>query len=168
MALRTTRLASAPALRAVIDFFEEIVILPDEEIFRVELQRLFVRLVCFLETPLVFERDRQVVPRGRIRGVELHGFLPPIQRLVPQTVLRDLDPELDLRLGIRSFVRERSRNEEQYRDAARQKQSPHGFVAHYTSNARTTRNAGDRSRKCRNPIASCKDRTDRVRMTFAY
>src|SRR5204862_5645682 len=145
----TTRLASAPALRAVIDFVEQIVILPNEEVLRVELQRLFVRLLRFFETPLVFERDRQVVPRGRIRRIELHRLLPAIQSLVPQPVLRDLDAELDLRLGIRSFVRERSRNEEQNSDAARQKLSPHGFVAHYTSNARTRRNTSECVKNCR-------------------
>ena len=38
------RLAIAAALRAVIDFFEEIVVLPDQQVLRVELDGLLVRL----------------------------------------------------------------------------------------------------------------------------
>src|ERR1043166_8296208 len=90
-----TNLLAAAALRTVIDFFEEIVVLPDHQVLRIQLQRFLVCLLRVVELPLVLVGDREIVPRGRVRRIELHRLLPAIERFVPETVLRDLDAELD-------------------------------------------------------------------------
>jgi hypothetical protein len=94
------RLTIVATFRAVIDFFEQIVVLADEDVLRIERDRLFVCLSRVLESSFVLVRDTEIVPRGGIGGIEFYGFLPPIRRFLPQAVLRDLDPEVDLRLRV--------------------------------------------------------------------
>ena len=59
-----TRLAIVAAFRAVIDFFEEIVVLPDQEVLRIELDAPFRTPCAPPRTSLVLVADREVVPRG--------------------------------------------------------------------------------------------------------
>src|SRR4051812_47636084 len=103
----TTRLAIVATLRAVIDFFEQIVVLPNQHVLRIERDRLFVRLARIFESAFVLVPNPQVVPRGRVAGVCFDGLLPAIDRFFPETVLRDLDAEVDLRLGGRTGIGER-------------------------------------------------------------
>src|SRR4051794_9216139 len=62
----STRLTIVATLRAVIDFFEEVVILPDQHVLRFERDRLVVCLPGFFELSLVLVRNRQVVPGSRV------------------------------------------------------------------------------------------------------
>jgi hypothetical protein len=95
-AARRTRLGIVAALRAVIDFFEEIVVLTDQDVLGVERNRLLVRLARVLEAAFVLVADAQVVPRGGVRRIEFNRLFPAIRRLFPEAILRDLDAELDL------------------------------------------------------------------------
>src|SRR5712691_7014100 len=53
--------------RAVIDFLEELKILPDLNVVGVEFERFFVRLAGLVELPFVFVRDSEVVVGGGVR-----------------------------------------------------------------------------------------------------
>src|SRR5579872_1287825 len=88
------------AARPVIDFLEQLVVLTDLGIVRIELERSLVRLAGFVELPFVFVGDREIVERGRVGRVELRRFLPAVDRFAPETLLRDVDAELDLRSGL--------------------------------------------------------------------
>src|SRR6185436_7702643 len=101
-----TRLAIVATLRAVIDFFEQIVVLANQHIFRIERHGLLVRLACLLESPFMLVPNPEIVPGCRVGGIDLDGFFPAIRRFLPETVLRDLDAEVDLRLRVRTRIRE--------------------------------------------------------------
>src|SRR2546421_12860837 len=79
------------ASRPVIDFLEELVVLFDERVVRLEPQRLFVRDARLVEVALVLVRDREVVVRFRVLRVDLRGALPPVDGFTPEAALRDRD-----------------------------------------------------------------------------
>ena len=62
--------------RAVIDFFEELVVLTDLRIVRLERQRLLVGLARLVELPFVFVGNGQVVERRGVGRIELDGLFP--------------------------------------------------------------------------------------------
>ena len=62
--------------------------------------------------------DRQIVERGRVGRIDLDGLFPAVNRLAPQAALRDVDAELDLRLGVAARVGERRRRGHSASDAA--------------------------------------------------
>src|SRR5450759_845012 len=95
-----TTLASGAAARAVIDFLEEIVVLADGHVLRVEFEGLVVCLARLLEHPFVLVRNRQVVVRRGVLRVDLCGLFPAIQRLFPEALVGDVDAELDLGLCV--------------------------------------------------------------------
>src|SRR4029079_3304111 len=136
----SARLATTAAVRAVIDFLEELVILANELVVGLELERALVRLARLLELALVLVRDRQVVERRGVVGVDLRGLLPPVNRFPPEALLRDGDPELDVLL--RGFPRvlgrrgRRHRHDEQGRGEDLSKM--HSWNdSHYTEATRT-------------------------------
>src|SRR4026208_1424669 len=106
-AASTTRLAIVAALRAVIDFFEEIVVLTNQDVLGIERNRLLVRLARVVEPSLVFVADAEIVPRRCVGGVDFRRLLPPEQGFLPQTTLRDLDAKAHLRLRVGARVRKR-------------------------------------------------------------
>src|SRR5512138_3419696 len=59
---------------AVIDFLEQIVVLADLRVVRLELQRLVVRLARLVEQAFVFVRDREIVVGGGVLRIELDGL----------------------------------------------------------------------------------------------
>src|ERR1043166_3650265 len=89
---------------AVIDFLEQIVVLADVRVVRIERERLFVGLPRFVELPFVLVRNRQIVERGGVFRVEFDGFLPAVNRFAPQAALRAVDAELSLLARIGSRV----------------------------------------------------------------
>ena len=93
--------------RPVIDFLEQLVVLTDLRVVRIELERFLVRLARFVELTFVLVGDRQVVERGGVGRVDLDGFFPAVDGFAPEAALRDVDAELDLRLGVAARVRER-------------------------------------------------------------
>src|SRR4029453_8606032 len=96
---------AATFLGAVIDFFEEIVVLPDQHVLGIQLDRGVVRLARVVELARMLVSDREIVPGFRVRRIEFDCALPPVLRLTPQPVLRDLDAEIDLFLRPRAFAR---------------------------------------------------------------
>src|SRR3954468_15368113 len=84
-----TRLAIVAALRAVIDFFEEIVVLTNQDVLRIERDRFLVCLARILESAFVLVANPEVVPRCSIRRIELDRLLPAIHRFFPEPVLSD-------------------------------------------------------------------------------
>src|SRR5262245_30495102 len=100
----SARLMTAAAVRAVIDFLEELVILANELVVGLELERPLVRFPCLLELTLVLVGDRQVVEGRRVVRVDLRGLLPTVNRLPPETSLRDRNSELDVLLRLVSRV----------------------------------------------------------------
>src|SRR5678815_1381769 len=103
------------ASRPVIDFLEELVVLFDQRVIRLQLQRLFIRDPRLFEIAFMFVRDGKVVERLRVFGIDLYSPLPPVYRLAPQTPLCDRDAELDLlfRIGARVSSQRRGRCSEQ-------------------------------------------------------
>src|SRR3954465_13611008 len=99
-----TRLAIVAALRAVIDFLEQIVVLSNQDVLRIECDGFFVRLARVLESPFVLVSNPQVVPGSRVSGIGFRGLLPAVHGFFPEAVLRDLDAEVHLRLRARSCV----------------------------------------------------------------
>src|SRR4051812_22047525 len=73
--------------RAVIDFLEQLVILADLRVVRLDRQRFFVCFSRLVEQPFVFVRNREIVVRGSVRRIELDGFLPPVDGFAPQPAL---------------------------------------------------------------------------------
>src|SRR5262245_38213695 len=69
----------------IIDFLEQLVVLTNLGVVRLELNRFFVGLSRFIELSFVLVRYRQIVISGGIRGVDLDGPFPPVDRLAPQT-----------------------------------------------------------------------------------
>ena len=80
--------------RAVIDFLEEIVVLPDLDVLGLERDGLFVRLPCFVELAFVLVCDGEIVERRCVGRIELDSPLPAVDRFPPQTTLGDIDAEL--------------------------------------------------------------------------
>src|SRR5262249_8753279 len=109
---------------AVIDFLEQIVVLPDLRVVRIEFQRFVVRLPGLFELPFVLVRNRQVVVRRGVLRVEFDGFFPAIDRFTPQPALRDVDAEIHLGTGFFAAVgkrrhrRQRERGDQENRNAA--------------------------------------------------
>src|SRR6266540_2669720 len=95
-AAASARLPFFARTRPIIDFLEQLVVLTDLRVVRREFQRLLVRLARFVELAFVLVSDREIVECLGVRRIELDGLFPPIDRLAPQTALRDIDPELDL------------------------------------------------------------------------
>ena len=89
---------------AVIDFLEEIKILPNHRVVRVELESLLVSRAGLVQLSFVLVGDSQVVEGGGVGRIDLGGAFPAIDRLPPQSPLRDLDAELDLFLGIAPLI----------------------------------------------------------------
>src|SRR4051812_41611147 len=102
-----TRLAIVAALRAVIDFFEQIVVLSNQDVLRVERDSFFVGLARVLESAFVLVSNPQVVPGGRVARIRFGRFLPAVDGFFPEAVLRDLDAEVHLRLRRGACIRER-------------------------------------------------------------
>src|SRR5437762_3477385 len=82
----------------VIDFLEELVVLLNLRVVRIELERPLVGLARLFELPFVLVRNREIVEGRRIARIELGGFLPAVDRFAPEPALRDVDAEFDLRL----------------------------------------------------------------------
>src|SRR6185436_10908896 len=82
-----TRLAIVATLRAVIDFFEQIVVLPNQDVFRIERDGLLVCFPCLFESSFVLVSNPQIVPGCRVCGIGLDGFFPAIGRFLPEPVL---------------------------------------------------------------------------------
>src|SRR5262245_46230919 len=120
--------------RPVIDFLEQLVVLTDLSVVRIELEGTLVRLAGFVELTFVLVRNRQVVERGGVRGVDLGCFFPAVDGFAPEAALRDVDAEFDLRFRVATRVREcRACGHDrggchEKRDA----QNHHLFIAHYT------------------------------------
>src|SRR5713101_8228142 len=93
----------------VIDFLEQLEVLSDVGVVGIERERLLVSLPGLGELPFVLVRNREIVERGGVGGIDLDGALPPIDRLTPEALLRDVDAEVDLRLGVGACVGERQR-----------------------------------------------------------
>src|SRR3954465_12534930 len=84
--VRRTRLAIVAALRAVIDFFEQIVVLSNEDVLGIECDRFFVRLARVLESAFVLVPNPQVVPGGCVSGIRFGGLFPAIDGFFPEAV----------------------------------------------------------------------------------
>src|ERR1700687_2948602 len=78
--------------RSIIDFLEEVVVLLDLRVLRVERERLFVGCSCLDELSFVFVCHGQIVESGRVRRVDLDRLLPSVDGLAPQTSLGYVDP----------------------------------------------------------------------------
>src|SRR5678816_2920725 len=100
----SARLAPVFLSRAVIDFLEQIVVLPDERVVRLKAKRFFIRIASLGQLAFMLVGNGEVVERGGVSGIELGGAFPAIDRLFPQTTLRHLDAELHLLLGFTSLI----------------------------------------------------------------
>src|SRR6185503_3155462 len=92
---------------SIIDFLEQLVVLLDLGVVWFQRQRLVVGLAGLIKLSLVLVGDGQIVPGRSVGGIDFDGLLPPVDRFAPQSALRDVDPELDLRLGVSARVRVR-------------------------------------------------------------
>ena len=101
---RQAKAADRLSEHAVIDFLEQVVVLPDERIVGLERERLLVRGSGLRQLTLVLVGHREVVERCGVGGIELGGAFPAVDRLMPEPALRHLDAEFDLFLGIASLV----------------------------------------------------------------
>src|SRR3982751_3076384 len=133
-----TRLAIVAALRAVIDFFEQIVVLSDKDVLRVECDGFFVRLARVFEAPFVLVSNPQVVPGSGVSGIRFRRLLPAVHGFFPESVLRDLDAEVHLRLRARSCVGEHrlgshtQQGSESGGSSKKQSSHFHGCSVHYS------------------------------------
>src|SRR6476469_3025588 len=82
--------------RPVIDFLEQLVVLTNMGVVRLDLERPLVRLPRLVELPFVFIGNRKVIEGGRIARIDLGGPFPPVDRFAPEAALRDVDAEIDL------------------------------------------------------------------------
>src|SRR6185503_21230750 len=101
MAAPQASVASAPLLffalaGPVIDFLEQLVVLADLRVVRVQFERFLVGLAGLVELPLMLVGNRQIIVGGDVGGIELGGLFPAVNRFAPQAALRDADAELDL------------------------------------------------------------------------
>src|SRR2546428_360757 len=104
-----------PRARAVIDFLEELKVLTDLSVIGIEVERFFIRPAGLVELAFVFVGDGKVVVGGGVRGVDFDRLLPPVDGFAPETTLRDVDPERDLRLRVTARIGE-CRRSRQKRD----------------------------------------------------
>src|SRR5687767_2116985 len=96
----TTRLLSALTGRAIIDFSEQLVVLLDQGVSGLELERPFIRRARLREIAFMLIRNGQVVVGGRIARINLCRSFPAVDRFAPESALRDGDAELYLLLRI--------------------------------------------------------------------
>ena len=101
----TTRLLSALTGCAIIDFSEQLVVLLDQGVTGLELERPFIRRARLREIAFMFVSNGQVVVCRCVARIDLGRSFPAIDRLAPEPALRDRDAEFDLLLRIRSRVR---------------------------------------------------------------
>ena len=77
--------------------------------------------------------DREIVESGGIGRIELGGAFPAIDRLSPESALRDLNAEFDLLLGLVALSGERgSRVQSQERNAAKMMRENMSPDCHYS------------------------------------
>src|SRR5262245_45666101 len=86
--------------RPIIDFLKQLVVLLDQRVARLELERLLVGGSCLRKVAFVLVCDGEIVVRGGVGGIDLGGALPAVNRLAPQTTLCHGDPELHLLLRV--------------------------------------------------------------------
>src|SRR4051794_39469222 len=72
---------------AVIDFLEQVEILPDFVVVRIQLGRLLVRLARLVELPFVLVGNGQIVEGRRVGRIELDGLFPAVGRFAPEPAL---------------------------------------------------------------------------------
>src|SRR4030095_1134890 len=82
--------------RSIIDFLEELVVLSDLGIVRVEFERFLVSLARLFEHTLVHVRNREIVESRGVGRIDLDGLLPAINCFAPEAALRHVDAELHL------------------------------------------------------------------------
>src|SRR4029079_19323038 len=87
------------AIALVIGLAEQIVVLRDVEVSRLELEGTVEHLARLGELALLFQRDPQVVEGLRVLRVEGHRALEAEARLAPEPAARDLDAAPELFLG---------------------------------------------------------------------
>src|SRR5436190_3985773 len=92
------------ASRAVIDFLEQLVVLFDERVVRLDFERLLVGDSRLIEVAFMLVGDGEIVERLGVLRVDVHGALPPVDGFTPETALRDGDAEFDLFLRVRPCV----------------------------------------------------------------
>src|SRR5687768_16102493 len=108
--MTAAKLRAVRLVRAVIDFPEQLVVLLDVRVIRIELESLLIGRAGLFEFALLFVADRQIVVRRGVCRVRLGGAFPMGDRLAPQSEPRNLDSKLDLILRVLAFVgRERCR-----------------------------------------------------------
>src|SRR5262245_27168792 len=74
--------------RSIIDFLEELEVLPDLSVVRFEREGLFVRFASFVELTLVLIRHCKVVEGCCVGRVDLDGPFPTVDGLAPEPALR--------------------------------------------------------------------------------
>src|SRR5262245_31041869 len=117
------------AARSIIDFLEQLVVLLDLRVVRFERQRLVVGLAGLIELSFVLVGDGQIVPRRSVSGVDFDRLLPPVNGLAPESALRDVDPELDLRLRVGARVRvRRTCQRTEKKDRSGREKTAHGTM----------------------------------------
>src|ERR1700687_4680976 len=107
--LTNARLLALPVFsraRAVIDFLEELKVLPNLHVVGVEVERFFVGLARLVELAFVLVRDGEVVMGGGVRRIDFDRLLPAVDRFPPETALRDADAERALLLRVAAGVGE--------------------------------------------------------------
>src|SRR5438132_10460788 len=80
----------------VIDFLEQLEVLSDVGVLRIERERLLVGFPRFGELPFVLVSNGEIVERGRARGIDLDGALPSIDGFAPEPLLGDVDAAVNL------------------------------------------------------------------------
>src|SRR3970282_1479528 len=114
------------ASRAVIDFLEQFVVLFDERVVGLELQRLLVRRARLVQFSFVLVRDRQIIVRRRVRGINLRRALPAVDGLAPRAALRHGNAEFHLLLGVAAGVGRQRRDTQRQQAREKQRQKTHG------------------------------------------
>src|SRR5688572_9318126 len=114
------------ASRAVIDFLEQFVVLFDERVIGLELQRLLVRRARLVQFSFVLVRDGQVIVRRSVRGINLCRALPAVNGLAPQPALRYSNTEFHLLLGVAAGVGGQRRDAQRQQEREKQRQKTHG------------------------------------------
>src|SRR4051794_29244442 len=91
----------------VIDFLEQLIVLPNLEVVGFHLHRLLVSAPCFVQLSFVFVGDSEIVEGSRVGRVDFDGAFPAIDRLFPKAFLRHVDAERHLRLRVAPRIGER-------------------------------------------------------------
>ena len=95
---------SLAAFRAVIDFFEQIVVLPDHARCSDRARAPSRTPSAPCRTALVLVGDREVVPGGGVGRIDLDRLLPAVDGFAPEPFCATLIAELDLRLRVAARV----------------------------------------------------------------